>query len=110
MDNSVLIERGAPMRGETDPQCSMFRYVDLESRISKGHPIRKIRRIVDEALLQLEPALDEMYSDRGRPSIPPEQLLRALLLQILFSVRMARTSTVKSAATRRMYQAQTQRR
>ena len=78
------------MRGETDLQCSMFSYVDLESRIAKGHPIRKIRRIVDEALLQLEPALDEMYSERGRPSIPPEQLLRALLLQILFSVRSER--------------------
>lgn len=78
------------MRGETDRQSSMFSYVDLESRIPKGHPIRKIRRIVDEALSQLEPAFDEMYSDRGRPSIPPEQLLRALLLQILFSVRSER--------------------
>lgn len=78
------------MRGEPDPQSSMFSDVDLESRIPKGHPIRKIRRIVDEALSQLEPAFDEMYSDRGRPSIPPEQLLRALLLQILFSVRSER--------------------
>ena len=78
------------MRGETDPQSSMFSYVDLESRIPKGHPIRKIRRIVDEALSQREPAFDEMYSDRGRPSIPSEQLLRALLLQILFSVRSER--------------------
>ena len=68
----------------------MFSYVDLESRIPKGHPIRKLRRIVDEALSQLEPVFDEMYSERGRPSIPPEQLLRALLLQILFSVRSER--------------------
>ncbi len=75
------------MRGEIDPQASMFSYVDLESRIPKGHPIRKIRGIVDEALAELEPAFEEMYSDRGRPSIPPEQLLRALLLQILFTVR-----------------------
>lgn len=78
------------MRGEIDPQASMFSYVDLESRIPKGHPIRKIRRIVDEALGELEPAFEEMYSDRGRPSIPPEQLLRALLLQILFTVRSER--------------------
>lgn len=78
------------MRGEIDPQPSMFSYVDLESRIPKDHPIRKIRRIVDVALAELEPAFEEMYSDRGRPSIPPEQLLRALLLQILFTVRSER--------------------
>jgi transposase len=78
------------MRGEIDPQPSMFSYVDLESRIPESHPIRKVRRIVDEALEELEPAFEEMYSDRGRPSIPPEQLLRALLLQILFTVRSER--------------------
>lgn len=54
------------MRGETDPQPSMFSYVDLESRISKRHPIRMIRRIVDEALPKLEPAFEQMYSDQGR--------------------------------------------
>ena len=59
------------MRGETDRQPSMFSYVDLESRIPKDHPIRKIRRIVDEALPNLEPAFERMYSDQGRPSIPP---------------------------------------
>ncbi len=78
------------MRGEIDPQASMFSYVDLESRIPRDHPIRKIRRIVDETLRELEPAFEAMYSDRGRPSIPPEQLLRALLLQILFTVRSER--------------------
>lgn len=78
------------MRGEKDRQGSMFSYVNLESRIPKDHPIRTIRRIVDEALEELEPAFEEMYSDRGRPSIPPEQLLRALLLQILFTVRSER--------------------
>ena len=78
------------MRGEIDRQSTMFSYVDLESRIPKDHPIRKIRAIVDEALTELEPAFSEMYSDRGRPSIPPEQLLRALLLQILFTVRSER--------------------
>ncbi len=78
------------MRGEVDPQPTMFSYVDLESRIPKHHPIRKIRRIVDKALPELEGALQQMYSDRGRPSIPPEQLIRALLLQILFTIRSER--------------------
>ena len=78
------------MRGEIDPQPEMFSYVDLESRIAPSHPIRKIRGIVDAALMELEPAFAEMYSDRGRPSIPPEQLLRALLLQILFTIRSER--------------------
>lgn len=78
------------MRGDIDRQPEMFSYVDLESRIPSTHPIRKIRRIVDEALVELEPAFSEMYSDRGRPSIPPEQLLRALLLQILFTLRSER--------------------
>ena len=78
------------MRGEIDAQAEMFSYVDLESRIPSQHPIRKIRGIVDEALIELEPAFAEMYSDRGRPSIPPEQLLRALLLQILFTIRSER--------------------
>lgn len=78
------------MRGEADPQPSMFSYIDLESRIPKKHPIRKIRRIVDEALPALEPAFERMYSDRGRPSIPPEQLIRALLLQIFFTIRSER--------------------
>ena len=78
------------MRGEIDAQAEMFSYVDLESRIPSQHPIRKIRGIVDEALIELEPAFAQMYSDRGRPSIPPEQLLRALLLQILFTIRSER--------------------
>ena len=78
------------MRAEIDRQGWMFSYVDLESRIPKEHPIRKIRGIVDEALAELEAAFEAMYSDRGRRSIPPEQLLRALLLQILFTVRSER--------------------
>jgi len=78
------------LRGEADVQGSMFSYVDLESRIPKKHPIRKIRRIVDDALPSLEPAFEQMYSDRGRPSIPPEQLIRALLLQIFFTIRSER--------------------
>lgn len=78
------------MRGQIEPQGAMFSYIDLESRIPKSHPIRKIRRIVDDALVELEPAFQTMYSERGRPSIPPEQLIRALLLQILFTIRSER--------------------
>lgn len=78
------------MRGELDPQPEMFSYVDLESRIPDKHPIRKIRRIVDEALKELEPAFEAMYAETGRPSIPPEQLMRALLVQILYTIRSER--------------------
>jgi len=78
------------MRGEVDPQPTMFSYVDLESRIPKHHPIRKIRWIVDKALPDLEAAFERMYSDRGRPSIPPEQLIRALLLQVFYTIRSER--------------------
>lgn len=78
------------MRGEANLQPNMFSYIDLEMRIPQGHPIRKIRRIVDTALTEIEPFFDNMYANQGRPSIPPEQLLRALLLQILFTVRSER--------------------
>lgn len=78
------------MRGEINPQASMFSYVDIEKRIPNSHPIRKIRKIVDKALLELDDYFDLLYSEEGRPSIPPEMLLRASLLQILFTVRSER--------------------
>lgn len=78
------------MRGESSVQDELFSYVSLESRIPAGHPIRKVRKIVDTALIELDEAFDEMYSSNGRPSIPPEQLIRALLLQILFTIRSER--------------------
>jgi len=78
------------MRGEANPQADVFSYVDLNNRIPEHHPIRQIRAIVDKALESLEPAFAEMYSRRGRPSILPEQLLRALLLQILYAIRSER--------------------
>lgn len=78
------------MRGHSEPQSSLFSYVDLESRIPKQHPIRKIRQIIDQALIDLEPEFDAMYAEAGRPSIPPERLLRATLLQILFTIRSER--------------------
>jgi transposase len=81
---------GTSMRGEVDPQPEMFSYVDIEALVPANHPIREVRRIIDEALPALEPAFSRMYSDRGRPSIPPEQLIRALVLQIVFSIRSER--------------------
>ena len=77
-------------RGEENPQPEMFSYVNLESRVPKHHPIRKVRKMVDKVLAELAPAFDEMYADVGRRSIPPEQLLRALLPQIFFSIRSER--------------------
>jgi transposase len=60
----------------------------LETRIPADHPLRAIREIVDEALRQLSPTFSRLYSREGRPSIPPERLLRALLLQALYTVRV----------------------
>ena len=78
------------MRGDLDPQPSMFSDVDIEKRIPQSHPIRTIRLIVDEALQDMELWFDDMYSDNGRPSIPPEMLIRASLLQIFYTIRFER--------------------
>ena len=78
------------MRGEDHNQQAMFSYVSLEARVPKDHPLRPVRIMVDNALLDLAPLFKEMYSHNGRPSIAPEQLLRALLLQILYSIRSER--------------------
>jgi transposase len=78
------------MRGDTDPQGAMFSYIDLESRVPKSHPIRKIRQVVDKALKALGSDFDELYADSGRASVAPEKLLRAQLLQILYSIRSER--------------------
>ena len=78
------------LRGEIDPQLSMFSYVDIEARIPASHPIRKIRAVIDKAIAAIEQDIDKQYSSIGRPSIPPEQLLRALYLQIFYSVRSER--------------------
>lgn len=68
----------------------MFSYISLEEAIREGHPIRKIKALVDPILDELWPDLDGLYSLGGRPSIPPEQLLKALLLQVLFTIRSER--------------------
>lgn len=75
------------MRGTDKVTGSLFSYVDVEERIPARHPLRKIRRIVNEALTSLDGEFDRLYAVEGRPSIAPERLLRASLLQILFSVR-----------------------
>lgn len=78
------------MRGEERQQTRLFSYVSAEQRIPPKHPIRTIRQLVDRALERLSPQFDRLYAASGRPSIPPEQLLRALLLQVLFTVRSER--------------------
>ena len=78
------------MRGNEEQQSSLFSYVSLEDRIPKRHPLRKIRKMVNEALADMSDLFDAIYSHTGRPSIPPERLLRALLIQALHSVRSER--------------------
>lgn len=78
------------MRGTDETSGSLFSYVDLDGRIAARHPLRKIRQIVNDALASLDGEFGVLYSTDGRPSIPPERLLRASLIQILFSVRSER--------------------
>ena len=78
------------MRGSDEQTSHMFSYVVPEDRVRQDHPLRAIRRMTDEALTALSPRFARMYSDMGRPSIPPEQLLRALLLQSLYTIRSER--------------------
>ena len=78
------------MRGKISTQNAMFSYRSLEDRIPRHHPLRDIRKIVDRALADLSPTFDAMYAQSGRPSIPPEQLIRAMLIQVLFSIRSER--------------------
>jgi transposase len=78
------------MRGDERVQDGMSRYVSLEQRIPKEHPLREIRRLTDEVLRSLSAEFDALYSDQGRPSIAPEYVLRAQLLQVFFSVRSER--------------------
>ena len=78
------------MRGNEKQQGSLFSYVDLESRIPATHPLRSMRQLVDKALAGLNKDFDEMYASGGRPSIAPEKLLRALLVQVLYTVRSER--------------------
>ena len=78
------------MRGRREPQVSMLAFIDLETRVPAGHPLRTIKGLADRALAQLSPEFDRMYAQIGRPSIPPERLLKASLLISLYSVRSER--------------------
>ena len=68
------------MRGRQESQVTMLAFVDLEERVPAEHPLRTIKALADEALDRLSPEFDRMYADVGRPSIPPERLLKASLL------------------------------
>ena len=78
------------MRGQDKQQADMFSYLSPEARVRKDHPLRAIRTMADQALENMSRRFDRMYAQTGRPSIPPEKLLRAQLIQMLYSVRSER--------------------
>src|SRR6266852_653053 len=80
----------ARMRGEGEDSGDVFSYISAAARVPKDHPLRPIREMADAALRQLSPEFDHLYSRVGRPSIPPERLLRALLIQCLYTIRSER--------------------
>jgi transposase len=81
---------GIAVRGQDHRSDGLFSYVRLEDRVPQGHPLRAIRELVDAALKELSRAFGKLYAREGRPSIPPERLLRALLLQAFYTVRSER--------------------
>src|SRR3954447_9169267 len=78
------------MRGPDHQQSTMFSYLSPEQRVPSDHPLRAVRQMADTILAQLSQLFSKMYADIGRRSIPPEKLLRALLLQVLYTVRSER--------------------
>jgi len=78
------------MRGEGDDPQPMFSYITVAQRVPQDHPLRRVRAMADEALRALSSEFDRLYSKVGRPSIPPERLLLALLLQYLYGIRSER--------------------
>jgi transposase len=78
------------MRGEDERSGSLFSYVGLEARVGRDHPPRTIRGVVNEALASLSSEFSALYALMGRPSIPPEKLLRAMLLQVFYTIRSER--------------------
>jgi transposase len=78
------------MRGDDVQQQAMYSYLSPEARVPKDHPLRPIRKMVNQALAELSGKFQAMYAREGRPSIPPEKLLRALLLQVLYTIRSER--------------------
>lgn len=78
------------MSGTQSFQGAMFTYLSLVERVPAKHPLRKLRAVLDALLASMSSEFDAAYSKAGRPSVPPEMLLKALLLQILFSIRSER--------------------
>ena len=81
------------MRGRLRDQSGLFSYISPERRVPQDHPLRRIRQLVRDVLKELSPSLGRLYSKEGRPSIPPEQLLSALLLQVFYGIRSERQLT-----------------
>src|SRR5215212_7883263 len=92
--HSHMLARPQPreyvMRGSDHPQTAMFSMVSIEDRIPADHPLRAMLALVNPIIAALSPRFQGMYSTVGRPSIPPERLLRALLLQVLYTIRSER--------------------
>ena len=84
------MEKKGWMRGSPDRQLAMLTTVSTEDLIPADHPIRRIRRVVDAVLAELDDSFDAMYSAKGRPSVPPERLLKASVLMALYSIRSER--------------------
>ena len=89
-------EGSVPMRGDDPRHDGMFSYITPEARVRADHPLRPIRQMTDAALQRLSSRFDRLYSTIGRPSIPPEKLLRALLLQILYTIRTGGSASSSS--------------
>ena len=81
---------GVAMRGDDEICGKLFSYIDLEERVRADHPLRSIRKIANAALAALSGDFAALYSGMGRPSVPPEKLLRAMLLQAFYSLRSER--------------------
>src|ERR1700723_3373456 len=86
----VGLRRLGKMRGHDRPQATMRTLVNPEQRVPTNHPIRLIKSLAEVALKELSPLFEQMYSEVGRPSIPPERLLKASLLMALYTVRSER--------------------
>ena len=84
------IESEALMRGFQDKQTGMWTFVSIEDRIPSDHPLRRIKKLADQRLVDLSRVFNRMYSEVGRPSIAPERILKSLLLIALYSVRSER--------------------
>jgi transposase len=89
-DAPAFLKGATRMRGHDDQTAHLFSYVSPEQRVPADHPLRTIRQMTDRVLATLSSTFTRMYSDIGRPSIPPEKLLRALLLQVLYTIRSER--------------------